>query len=250
MNIVLFEGEPVFYKNDPRYTHIKKILKKREGDTFFAGIINGSKGKATITLLDDSRLQFIFAPNMQEVPNSLYPITVVIGFPRPIQLRRILHNLASLGVQAIWLCNSELGEKSYRKSSLLSQKAVFEGLLDGCMQAGETVVPEFRIFDSVPNVISEIEKNHFNADKMLLDIGKGIKPLKQILKNRVANNIFLCVGSERGWSDRERLIFNKASFLPCSMGHRILRTETACTVAVAITVSELMAEENNEPRSN
>ena len=35
MNIVLFEGEPFFPRNDARCQHIRKILKKGVGDRFF-----------------------------------------------------------------------------------------------------------------------------------------------------------------------------------------------------------------------
>lgn len=267
MNIVLFEDEPVFYRGDPRYEHIKKILKKGRGETFVAGIVNGAKGEATITLLDDSKLEFSFkafkgdqisgeGSDLTMGRNSwdLYPVTVVLGFPRPIQLKRILRDLASLGVQAIWLCGTDLGEKSYRNSNMVSRGAVQEGLLDGCMQAGETGVPEFKMFNSVLDVIQKVHVELQNAHHLLLDVGEGICSLKEevqkvlqwpgnkgVLKGSPTSGfpIFLYIGSERGWSENERRIFKEANFTPCSLGHRILRTETACTAAVAITLSEL-----------
>ena len=74
MNIVLFSDDDcatpdcindgcVFYKNDERYLHIKKILHLKEGDVFKAGIINGKIGEALISHLSEEKIVFSFCPN-------------------------------------------------------------------------------------------------------------------------------------------------------------------------------------------
>ena len=55
MNICLFESDEIskpLSVKDKRGEHIVKILHKKEGDTFSAGIINGMAGKAVITKID------------------------------------------------------------------------------------------------------------------------------------------------------------------------------------------------------
>jgi RsmE family RNA methyltransferase len=49
----------------------------------------------------------------------------------------------------------------------------------------------------------------------------------------------LAVGPERGWSDRERELFEQAGFLRLSMGKRALRTETACAAAAALVMGKI-----------
>jgi len=51
----------------------------------------------------------------------------------------------------------------------------------------------------------------------------------------------LAVGSERGWSDRERGALEAAGFLRASMGARALRTETACVAAVVLALEKIGA---------
>ena len=69
MNIVLFSDDDcvnpdcinggfVFYKNDERYLHIKKVLHLKEGDVFKAGIINGKIGEALISHLSEEKIVF------------------------------------------------------------------------------------------------------------------------------------------------------------------------------------------------
>jgi RsmE family RNA methyltransferase len=49
----------------------------------------------------------------------------------------------------------------------------------------------------------------------------------------------LAVGPERGWSDRERELLEKAGFLRLSLGERALRTETACVAAAALILEKI-----------
>ena len=47
------------------------------------------------------------------------------------------------------------------------------------------------------------------------------------------------IGSERGWTDKERELLIKNGFSLRSMGNRVLRTETAATTAVALILSKM-----------
>jgi RsmE family RNA methyltransferase len=51
--------------------------------------------------------------------------------------------------------------------------------------------------------------------------------------------VVLAVGSERGWSDRERDLFESAGFLRLSLGNRALRTETACVAATVLALEKI-----------
>jgi RsmE family RNA methyltransferase len=51
--------------------------------------------------------------------------------------------------------------------------------------------------------------------------------------------VLAAIGSERGWTDRERDLLERAGFTLCSMGSRILRTETAATVASSIILDAM-----------
>ena len=56
MNICLFTQEEItkpLSKKDERGEHIIKILHKKAGDTFTAGILGGQSGTATINKIDD-----------------------------------------------------------------------------------------------------------------------------------------------------------------------------------------------------
>ena len=259
MNIVLFSDDDcatpdcindgcVFYKNDERYLHIKKILNLKEGDVFKAGIINGKIGEAQISHLSEEKILFSFCPNkpdkgiadngadkVETRPLPLPPIKIILGFPRPIQLRRILRDAASLGFAKIVLCGTDLGERSYLKSNLSSPEEVKKYLLDGISQAGQTMLPAFSFCSSVKEALKNLKAASFKGSKVLLDIGDF--PSLSTFKMKKGEELSIAIGSERGWTQNEREAFLAEGFISYSMGKRILRTETALTSALSVLLA-------------
>lgn len=246
MNICLFTNEeintPISLK-DERAKHLIKILHKKEGDTFNAGIINQKAGIATITKITDTDISFSFTP--QSDGKELYPLIMIIGFPRPIQLKRLLRDIAALGVSQVHLTGTELGEKSYMQSNLVEHGTAYKMLLDGTVQAGTTSVPELFLHKTLTECMEAVKKSAGeNFQALALDNINPKGSLVEVLredKERSQDKKIISVGaigSERGWTDKERLMLEKEGFVRCGMGKRIMRTETAATVAASVILAE------------
>ena len=142
MNICLFSQEEItrpLALNDERAVHLIKILHKKEGDSFHAGIINGQAGTAVITQIESGKsIHFTFTPETDGKP--LYPLIMIIGFPRPIQLKRLLRDMAGLGVCQVHLVGTELGEKSYLKADLATTQAGTKMLFPMILMFGVVLV--------------------------------------------------------------------------------------------------------------
>ena len=240
MNICLFNSEEIknsLKKNDERAKHIIKVLHKKEGDTFDAGIIGGAAGIATITKISgDGEISFSFEP--KSAGKKLYPLTLIIGFPRPIQLRRLLRDVAGLGVQKVILCGTDLTEKSYLESNVVSDGSAYQMLLDGTAQAASTHVPVLEVAKSLDELISNGTEWELSS-KIALDNRRANGSLHDFLMHEGAHSVIAAIGSERGWTERERDLLEKAGFSLCSMGTRVLRTETAATVASSIILDAM-----------
>ena len=286
MNIILLREEELsagnfsFVKTDERFLHIKKVLKLGAGSVFKAGIINGVKGTAEITSFSDELLTARFTVSDKadggDDVSVLPPIRLILGFPRPIQLRRILRDIAGLGIEALYLTGTELGEKSYLKADIAAETEIERLLIDGCSQAGDTHIPKVyraysvrHFFDrygdnirpdhlraalDVPFQIEQgsqgsIEQNRMKQGRIGRDRVEqahseqgdtrcisAMYPLSQLQWDG-KQTLWLAVGNERGWSLNERLLFAKKQFTAYTMGRRILRTETAVTSAVAVCLA-------------
>lgn len=252
MNICLFSQEEISNPldiQDERAQHILKILHKKEGESFSAGIIGGQAGTAVITKIiteekksadgkktfKGGKIFFKFTPISDG--KKLYPLKMIIGFPRPIQLKRLLRDMASLGVQEVHLTGTELGEKSYLKSDLAEKGEAEKFLIDGSVQAGSTQIPRLFIHQSLKSCLEQIplEGSLFALDNIEPD-----KSLSSALK-LPSSKVVAAIGSERGWTNSERNLFRQNGFKILSMGKRILRTETAATAAAALILDSMGA---------
>lgn len=283
MNICLFTQDEItqpLAKRDERTQHIVKVLHKREGDSFSAGIIGGQAGHAVITHIgakgqaDEGELSFTFTPESDGKP--LYPLALIVGFPRPIQLRRLLRDVAGLGVCAVHLTGTELGEKSYMESTLVEKGAAYNMLLDGTAQAASTHVPALFMHRTLTDCLNAVCESTGSAGQAAAATaataeaepapafgkpagGKQVFSIRTALDNVNAAMslhdflaaetrqkslpagapVLAAIGSERGWTDRERRLLEAQGFTRCSMGSRVLRTETAATVACSLILDAM-----------
>lgn len=244
MNIVLFEEVELVSPLplcDPRVKHIQKILHKGVGDSFDAGIVNGAAGTAEVLSVSPQGMEFRFVANGDGKP--LHPVTMIIGFPRPIQLKRLLRDIASLGVSQVHLCGTELGEKSYLKATLSQPEELHAMLKDGSIQAKSTHVPQVFVHQNVASCLDFVAGN--TSIRVALDNIEPTASLQGFLSSQFSADeaktagVVAAIGSERGWTAKERNLFRERGFTLCGMGERVLRTETAATTAVAIILSNM-----------
>jgi len=257
MNICLFAKEEIDSNSlgslnlkDERAKHILKILHKGVGDDFSAGIIGGMAGKAVISDISDSAISFEFKALSDG--KELYPLDLIIGFPRPIQLKRLFRDVASLGVRSVHLTGTELGEKSYLQSNVIKDGSAYNMLLDGSVQAASTHVPELFVhnclkdcLDSMSDESIKIALDNINPETSLLKFLSDqtfTKHAVSFTKYAVPfekQPVAAAIGSERGWSERERRMLEEAGYIRLGMGKRILRTETASTVATSLILGAM-----------
>jgi len=142
---------------------------------------------------------------------------------------------------------TDLGEKSYRDTKLINDGGAFEALKEGAIQARDTILPSLVVCNNVDDWLKE---SPWKTDKCHGGIRREYTPVLCVLDNvlpegslfnisRSDRPLVLAIGPERGWSDRERGLFEQAGFLRLSMGNRALRTETACTAAAALAMEKI-----------
>ena len=243
MNIILIEEHELgrsLSRRDKRTIHLLKVLHKKVGDDFEAGILGGNRGTGKIEKINFDGSIFV-SLNASGPPLPKLPVRVAVGFVRPIQIRRLLRDLSSMGVSAIDLVGTELGEKSYPDTKLLNDGGAKDALAEGAIQARDTVLPVLSVYENLEKWLNErpwqkqgdtripllLAMDNVRPEGSFFHLGPGSRPM------------VLAVGPERGWSDRERELFEKAGFLRLSMGSRALRTETACVAAMALATEKI-----------
>jgi len=243
VNIILLEEhEPghTLSRRDERTIHLLRVLHKKAGDTFDAGILGGMLGTGKIEKVNFDGSIFI-SVNVSQQPVPRLPIRAAVGFVRPIQIKRLLRDLSSLGVSNIDLMGTELGEKSYRDTKMLEAGGARAALIEGAVQARDTIIPELSIYDHLPAWLKERPwETQWQKRIPLLIAMDNVRPEGSIFHlGTTSRPAVLAIGPERGWSDNERDLLEQAGFLRLSMGERALRTETACVAAAALVMEKI-----------
>jgi len=238
VNIILLEEhelEQNLQKRDERTIHLLKVLHKKTGDTFEAGVLGKMLGIGKIEKINsDGSIKISFLETQRPLPRM--NLRIAVAFVRPIQIRRILRELSNIGISAIDIVGTDMGEKSYRDTNLLINGGSFAALVEGAVQARDTQIPSLSIYDNLDKWLKE---RPWDADgnAPLLIAMDNVRDEGSLLHLSSSDKFYvLAIGPERGWSDRERDLFLKAGFKRLSMGERALRTETACVAAAALVM--------------
>lgn len=228
MNLILFEAAEIdrpLPRDDARARHLLAVLRRREGDSFDAGLVDGPRGKGTLVAIgaDGLRLAFSWGPP----PPALHPITLLVGLPRPQTARKILQEATALGVRALHFVRTEKGDVGYAQSSLWRSGEWRRQLRAGAEQAFATRLPETTHGQDLAGATAALGP----GTRLALDNYEAAAPLGAAA---LAEPVTIAIGPERGWSTAERDLLRDRDFALAHLGSRILRTETACVAAVAI----------------
>jgi 16S rRNA (uracil1498-N3)-methyltransferase len=229
VNIVLFEpGEigAALSRADPRAVHVLEILRRKEGDLFDAGIVNGPLGKGTVAQIGPGAVNFRFEAVSEPPPSD--PLHVVVALPRPQTARKILNEAASLGVASIRFFGSEKGEPGYGASRLWRTLEWRRHLVDGASQAFDTRLPDVMHHPGLGDAIAALPAG---CTRIALD---NYEATRRMTPAGAAFPLAIAFGPERGWSAAERALLRAGGFELEHLGARVLRTETAVVAAISI----------------
>lgn len=241
--MLITESEAVdgFAADDPRARHLRETVGVRLGSTFHVAIENQRRGIATVALLEPT---LRFTVQWEARSQSRLPLTIVVGLPRPQTAKKLLHDLASLGVDRIVFFEADKSDPSYAQSSLWRDDEWREPLRKGAEQACSGHVPSVCHQPDLVSALRDIDSQGWNVS---LDPYVASGPLGAAAKNFPGG--CLALGPERGWSDAERRALADFGFTACHLGDRILRVETAAVAGAGLMLAGLGVWQEHRPLS-
>ena len=244
MNRILFEKDEIVDGvatfGGARAEHVLKVLHGEVGQVLKTGEVNGLIGTGVITNI--SRLpSSVSSPSVTvsclHTENSLQPwIDLILAPPRPRVMKRLLPQLAAMGVGRIFLVGAKKVEKDFWGATLLKAENYRPLLIDGLMQAGTSILPTLETRRNFRKFVKEEVDGLWPGARRIVAHPYGAQSTA-VDSNRQLS-VLLAVGPEGGWTDEEVALLEEHGFLRYSLGSRILRTDTA-TVAL---LAQLMKE--------
>ena len=244
MNIILLDKDELdgtrLYLSGHRAKHIVKVLRSEPGDRLRVGVVNGATGHGTILQITKKYpFRVELEVTLGEKRADLPPLDLLIALPRPIMLRRILSQVAALGVGKIMITNARRVEKSFWAAGIVDEAEYRQHLLQGLEQAVDTRVPEVSVHKYfLPFLEGEFAEQSSNYSHLLLAHPDAEKSLSQCMDSE-RGRILYAIGPEGGWVDFEVDRFQKAGMQLFSMGSRILKVDTAAVAVHSRILQEL-----------
>lgn len=245
MNRILFEPQEVqdhtVTFGGVRAEHVLNVLHGAVGQVLKTGLVDGPIGTSTITAIEplprDPATGLaqgrITATCVHETPSIPPWADLILAPPRPRAFKRLLPQLAQMGVGRIVLVGAEKVEKAFWGAQVLKPEIHRPLLIDGLMQAGTTALPTITV-----------EKNF----RRYLESPRFEETFGRVTRRIVAHpasdanagasapsgtRTLVAIGPEGGWTDAEVEALAAHGFARLSLGPRILRTDTAAIALLA-----------------
>ena len=230
-----------------RAEHVLNVLHGEVGQILKTGEIDGKIGTSEIIGIDNQ-----ITVKVNHTEESLRPwIDLVLAPPRPRVMKRLLPQLATMGVGRIVLVGAKKVEKDFWGATLLKEENYRPLLIDGLQQGGVSILPRIECWKSFNRFLREGLASFPTTDRIVAHpyvTGNaslaGRSAYNECLAGRSAYNEgrpLLAIGPEGGWTDEEVDALVANGFRGYSLGSRILRTDTA-TIAL---LAQLMQKYEN-----
>ena len=230
MNRILFEkseiADGIATCDDARAAHILSVLHGEVGQILKTGEVDGPIGTGEIVAIEGSTVKV----RVSHGEESLRPwCDLVLAPPRPRVMKRLLPQLASLGVGTVVLVGAKKVEKDFWGATLLKEENYRPLFIDGLMQAGTSILPRLETRRNFRRFVNEeLDALFPTANRVVAHPSPEGNPAP-----RAGERLLLAVGPEGGWTDDEVAFLESHGFARYSLGARILRTDTALVALLA-----------------
>lgn len=235
MNRILFEsyeisGGMAGFGGD-RARHVVEILHGEAGQVLKTGQIDGAVGTSVVESIEKRPDGYFITARVDHNDRAPSPwADLILAPPRPRVMKRLLPQLASLGVGRIFLVGAKKVEKDFWGATLLKEDNYRPLLVEGLMQAGTSAMPTLEVRRNFRKFINE------EFEGLFADVGRRVVAHPYGAETSAGaseGRLLLAVGPEGGWTDDEVSLLESHRFARYSLGPRILRTDTALIALLA-----------------
>jgi len=226
--IILLEGEDA--------KHIKTVLRSKVGETITICDGNGMDYHCKIMNLEDKSVEVEILEKFLCEAEPTVKITLFQGLPKADKMELIIQKCVELGVDRIVAVSTErsivkLDKKEGKKIERWQKIAEA-----AAKQSGRGKIPEIGGVLTFSQAVAEAKA----LDGAFIPYEKETEHgLRQFVSKFSGKSIGIFIGPEGGFGTDEIEKAMGAGILPATLGKRILRTETAGMVTVALLLYEL-----------
>ena len=214
-----------------QFHHLVRVRRGRVGDRVRVFDEQGREFEGEVCeIRKDKALIRLIGECLSSAPPSI-EITLLQALPKGRKMDLIVQKTTELGV---WKIIPLITERTVVRLPKPERVARWNRIaLEACRQSGRRSIP---LVSSVSR-LEELDLASLSGLKIILCEGAD-RGLREVLRGSTEDKVALMVGPEGGWSPRELEFCLQEGFIPAGLGRRILRTETAGVIGVALVQYE------------
>ena len=214
--------------------HIAKVLRLRKNE--IVRLIDGA-GLAYICEIVKVSSKSVTCRKVKPIKNSgeaSINLTLAIGLSTSSKFDIVIEKGTEVGVRKFIPLLAQKGKVKITDKSSASRKLKRWGRVAeaAAKQSGRSIIPEITVpvkYDEYIDSLSPENTILFHPDEKQSNLG-------DIFKHINSPDITLIIGPESGFSDDEVILARQKGIFCCSLGDRILRSETAGIVIPALFI--------------
>jgi 16S rRNA (uracil1498-N3)-methyltransferase len=223
------EGDRAFLIG-PNAAHLFRVLRAKAGQQFDVAA-NGVLRHGTIVQAAMEQVEFELGAEVEST--TLPHVTVYLSIFKFDRMEWALEKLTELGVSSIRPVIAERTEQHLAKAAAKRVERWRKLAREAAQQARRIAPPEVRDPVALKKAVADEQ-----GGRIVLAEAEEQTSLKAAL-TECTPPLALAFGPEGGWSDAEMGLFKASGWKSASLGHTILRAETAAIAATAVALAEL-----------
>jgi len=206
--------------------HANHVLRLKTEDKIILFHNDPYDYSAVITQINKKTVEVYIDSKFENQKNPTIHLRLFQSLSSSEKMDWIIQKSVELGVSSIIPMYSKRsniklqGSRAEKKLSHWQQV-----IISACEQSGRSSLPKISLPKKIEECLSL--KNEKNGNHLKLILSPKEKNTLQSLNNPSVKNIDIMIGPEGGFTEEELNQTIKSSFVPISLGPRILRTETA-----------------------
>jgi 16S rRNA (uracil1498-N3)-methyltransferase len=221
--------------------HLARVLRAQPGQTFDV-VANGFLHRAEITSVsaasDGQACEVAFILHEELEADAALPIHLLLAIFKFDHFEWAVEKATELGVTKITPIVARRTEKHLALASPKRADRWRRIALESSKQSRRTDIPE--IADPLP-LIAALQLETASLRVLLSETEQSLTLTAALDLQPATGNLqlALAIGPEGGWTPDEMSLFTTHTWLPVTLGPRILRAETAAIAAIAIAAAQL-----------